>query len=119
MFFAFFAIAMGLSVHNSIAILEGHFGKKSEFIRTPKFNLSENKRLKKDKTVKLSWQLILEIVLFMLFLFSVVAGFVTGSYGLLHFHLMLSFGFGYVIFHSFGLGRFFEKQQTGVYKEVR
>ncbi|HCV81065.1 MAG TPA: glycosyl transferase family 2, partial [Zunongwangia profunda] len=36
MFITFFAVAMGFSVHNSLAVLEGHFGKRSEFIRTPK-----------------------------------------------------------------------------------
>ena len=40
MFFVFFSIAMGFSVHNTVAVLEGHFGKKSDFIRTPKFNIS-------------------------------------------------------------------------------
>jgi len=43
MFFTFFSIAMGFSVHNSMAVLEGHFGKKSEFIRTPKFNVNSLK----------------------------------------------------------------------------
>src|SRR5690606_37074111 len=39
MFFTFFSIAMGFSLHNTVAIIEGHLGKKSEFIRTPKFNI--------------------------------------------------------------------------------
>ncbi|WP_339653455.1 cellulose synthase family protein, partial [uncultured Salegentibacter sp.] len=43
MFFTFFSIAMGFSVHNSLAVLEGHFGKKSAFIRTPKFNINSLK----------------------------------------------------------------------------
>jgi len=38
LFILFFSVAMGLSLHNSIAVLEGHFKKKSAFIRTPKFN---------------------------------------------------------------------------------
>ena len=44
MFLLFFSVAMGFSVHNSLAVLEGHFGKKSEFIRTPKFNLDKLKQ---------------------------------------------------------------------------
>ena len=43
MFFTFFSIAMGFSLHNSIAVLEGHIGKRSEFVRTPKFNISNLK----------------------------------------------------------------------------
>ncbi|MEN8913934.1 MAG: cellulose synthase family protein, partial [Polaribacter sp.] len=58
MFFTFFSIAMGFSLHNSIAVLEGHFGKKSEFVRTPKFNIKtlkdgwkNNKYIKKKPSV--------------------------------------------------------------------
>ena len=40
LFFTFFSIAMGFSLHNSIAVLEGHFGKRSDFVRTPKFNIN-------------------------------------------------------------------------------
>ena len=36
MFFTFFSIAMGFSLHNSIAVIEGHFGKRSEFVTNPK-----------------------------------------------------------------------------------
>ena len=38
LFFTFYAIAMGFSFQNSIAVIEGLWGKKSEFVRTPKFN---------------------------------------------------------------------------------
>ena len=55
MFFAFFSVAMGFSLHNTIAVIEGHMGKKSDFVRTPKFNISTfkdkwkgNKYLKKN-----------------------------------------------------------------------
>ena len=34
MFLTFFSIAMGFSLHNSIAVLEGHIGIRSDFIRT-------------------------------------------------------------------------------------
>ena len=42
-FFTFFSLAMGFSLHNTIAVLEGHLGKKSEFVRTPKFNINNTK----------------------------------------------------------------------------
>ena len=38
----FLAVSMGLSLHNAMAVLEGYIGKKSAFIRTPKFNLSND-----------------------------------------------------------------------------
>ncbi len=34
----FLAVSMGMALHNSIAVWEGFTGKKSPFIRTPKFN---------------------------------------------------------------------------------
>ena len=48
-FFTFFSLAMGFSLHNTIAVLEGHLGKKSEFVRTPKFNI--NNRTKHDASI--------------------------------------------------------------------
>src|SRR5690606_1779976 len=35
----FLALSMGLSLHNSIAVLQGYAGRKSPFVRTPKFNI--------------------------------------------------------------------------------
>jgi cellulose synthase/poly-beta-1,6-N-acetylglucosamine synthase-like glycosyltransferase len=107
MFFTFFSIAMGFSLHNSIAVLEGHAGKRSEFVRTPKFNISTlkdswkgNKYLKK----KLSSHVILEGILMLYFAFGLYSAFVVGDqggdFGLFPFHLMLFIGFGYVFFKS-------------------
>jgi len=107
MFFTFFSIAMGFSLHNSIAVIEGHMGKRSEFIRTPKFNISSlkdswkgNKYLKK----KISPNVILEGLLTLYFAFGLYSAFVVGDqggdFGLFPFHLMLFIGFGYVFFKS-------------------
>ncbi len=97
LFLTFFSIAMGLSLHNSIAILEGHFGKKSEFIRTPKFNLKNRPEVKFNSPVKINFQLILEILLMLLFAFGIFSAFRIGSYSLLPFHFMMFFGFSYVV----------------------
>ena len=107
MFFTFFSIAMGFSLHNSIAVLEGHIGKRSEFVRTPKFNISTikdswkgNKYLRK----KLSPHVILEGGLMLYFAFGLYSAFIVGDqggdFGLFPFHLMLFLGFGYVFFKS-------------------
>ena len=107
MFFAFFSIAMGFSFHNSIAVLEGHIGKRSDFIRTPKFNLNtvnKNWRDNKYLTKKISFSLILEGLLMLYFAFGMYSAFVVGDqggdFGLFPFHLMLFFGFGYVFIQS-------------------
>ncbi|MGB3607245.1 MAG: cellulose synthase family protein [Psychroserpens sp.] len=107
MFFTFFSIAMGFSLHNSIAVLEGHAGKRSDFVRTPKFNISTlkdswkgNKYLRK----KLSPHVIIEGILMLYFGFGLYSAFVVGDqggdFGLFPFHLMLVIGFGYVFFKS-------------------
>ena len=107
MFFTFFSIAMGFSLHNSIAVLEGHLGKKSDFIRTPKFNIStlkdswkENIYLKKN----ISPNVILEGLLMLYFAFGMYSAFVVGDqggdFGLFPFHLMLFIGFGFVFYKS-------------------
>ena len=103
MFFGFFSIAMGFSLHNSRAVLEGHLGIKSSFVRTPKFNLSENAplpRLKKRKAW--SWEQFLEFLLFLYFSIAVGAAFYLENYSLLPFHLMLLFGYGFMVYNSHG-----------------
>ena len=107
MFFVFFSVAMGFSLHNSVAVLEGHLGKKSDFIRTPKFNINTlkdswkgNKYLRK----KISPHVILEGLLMIYFAFGMYSAFIVGDqggdFGLFPFHLMLFFGFGYVFIKS-------------------
>jgi cellulose synthase/poly-beta-1,6-N-acetylglucosamine synthase-like glycosyltransferase len=107
MFFTFFSIAMGFSLHNSIAVIEGHIGKRSEFVRTPKFNISTirdswkgNKYLKGN----LSPHVVIEGILMLYFGFGMYSAFVVGDqggdFGLFPFHLMLFIGFGYVFFKS-------------------
>ncbi|GAA3636230.1 cellulose synthase family protein [Flavivirga jejuensis] len=107
MFFVFFSIAMGFSLHNSIAVLEGHLGKKSEFIRTPKFNISTLKdSWKTNKYVKktVSAHVIFEGLLMAYFAFGMYSAFIVGDqggdFGLFPFHLMLFLGFGYVFIKS-------------------
>jgi cellulose synthase/poly-beta-1,6-N-acetylglucosamine synthase-like glycosyltransferase len=107
LFFTFFSIAMGFSLHNSIAVLEGHVGKRSEFVRTPKFNISTLKdSWKGNKYLKnnISINVIFEGLLMLYFAFGMYSAFVVGDqggdFGLFPFHLMLFLGFGYVFFKS-------------------
>jgi cellulose synthase/poly-beta-1,6-N-acetylglucosamine synthase-like glycosyltransferase len=106
-FFTFFSIAMGFSLHNTIAVIEGHFGKKSEFVRTPKFNIKSLKdSWKNNKYIrkKLSMNVIIEGLLTLYFGFGMYSAFVVGDqggdFGLFPFHLMLFIGFGYVFCKS-------------------
>lgn len=103
MFFTFFAIAMGFSLHNSVAVLEGHIGKHSEFVRTPKFNIKNLTDSWKGKNYirkKISVHTIMEAVLMLYFLFGMYSAIPLKDFGLFPFHLMLFLGFGYVFFKS-------------------
>ncbi|MDX1363711.1 MAG: glycosyltransferase family 2 protein [Arenibacter latericius] len=102
-FFTFFSVALGFSLHNSIAVLEGHMGKRSEFVRTPKFNLNNIKdswKGNKYLTTKLSPNMILEALLMLYFLFGMYSAIPLNDFGLFPFHFMLFLGFGYVFFKS-------------------
>ncbi|WP_139956788.1 cellulose synthase family protein [Flavicella sediminum] len=116
LFFKFFSVAMGFSLHNSIAVAEGHLGKKSEFVRTPKFNMLNLKdKWQKNKYIqkKLEKSVFVEGFLTLYFAFGALSSVLVAyigkpnaipsenyDFGLLPFHLMLVFGFGYVFFKS-------------------
>ena len=106
-FFTFYTIAMGFSYHNSLAVLEGHRGKRSDFIRTPKFNIKTFKdswEKNKYTTKKVSKNVIVEGALALYFLFGMYSAFIVGKegdFGLFPFHLMLFIGFGFVFVNSF------------------
>jgi cellulose synthase/poly-beta-1,6-N-acetylglucosamine synthase-like glycosyltransferase len=103
LFFSFYSIAMGFSYQNSIAVLEGLIGKKSEFVRTPKFNVETLKEKWKDNVYiskKISKNTIVEGVLIFYFLFGLYSGYKLNDYALYPFHLMLLFGYSYVFVQS-------------------
>ncbi len=103
LFFTFYSIAMGFSFHNTIAVLEGLIGKKSEFVRTPKFNIEALKDKWKDNiyiSKKISKNTIIEGLLVFYFLFGLYSGYKLNDYALYPFHLMLLFGYSYVFVQS-------------------
>ncbi|WP_310556986.1 glycosyltransferase family 2 protein [Flavobacterium sp.] len=103
LFFTFYTIVMGFSFQNSIAVLEGLLGKKSEFIRTPKFNIEALKDKWKDNiyiSKKISKNTIFEGLLIFYFLFGMYSGYKFNDYALFPFHLMLLLGYSYVFVQS-------------------
>lgn len=99
----FLIVSMGLAAHNTIAVTEGWLGKKSAFMRTPKFNI-RNKGESWQGNVyirqKLSWLSLIEGFLCLYFLFGIGAGLYLQDYGLLLFHSMLAVGFGTIFYYS-------------------
>lgn len=93
----FLALSMGLSLHNTIAVIQGYLGKKSAFVRTPKFNIKTiTDSFTKHKYIskKLSWTTILEGILALYFLGAVIGGIVMQNTTFMIFHLMLAIGYG-------------------------
>lgn len=107
LFFTFYTVAMGFSFHNAIAVIEGHLGKRSDFIRTPKFNIKDLKdSWKENKYIpkKVHKNTIVEGLLCLYFLFGMYSAFVVGKegdFGLFPFHLLLFLGFGFIFVSSF------------------
>jgi|SaaInl85LU_5_DNA_1037374.scaffolds.fasta_scaffold01205_4 cellulose synthase/poly-beta-1,6-N-acetylglucosamine synthase-like glycosyltransferase len=129
-FFTFFSVAMGLSLNNSGAVLEGHRGKRSEFVRTPKFNIKSIDGWKKNIYIrnKPSKNVIYEGLLSLYFLFGIASAWLVRyigkneiktydkdcmfglipcdvwynpfDSGLLIFHTMLCLGFGFIFYTS-------------------
>jgi len=103
LFFTFFSVALGFSLHNTVAVLEGHMGKRSEFVRTPKFNinnLTDSWKGNKYLVKKISPNMILEFGLMIYFLFGMYSAIPLNDFGLFPFHFMLFLGFGFVAFKS-------------------
>jgi hypothetical protein len=75
----FLSVSMGLSLHNAVAVIEGFTGKKSSFVRTPKFAISGKKsgtwKDKKYRAIKVSPLTLLEFTLFLYFSFGIYYAF--------------------------------------------
>ena len=104
-FIFFYSISGAFAFQNSVAVLQGFIGKKSEFIRTPKFNLSSGKtNLKEKKYVNesTSYYFIIEGFLAIYFLVSIITTilFAKRNFGFLPFHLFLFFGYAYIFLCS-------------------
>lgn len=101
-FVQFLIVSMGLSLSNTVAVLEGYMGIKSSFVRTPKFNVAVKGEFKGNKYDKKSISLITvaEGLLMLLFGYTVVNRAIYGDFGMIPFHLMLTLGYGLVFFQT-------------------
>jgi len=95
-------MSVGLSFHNTVAVIEGYLGIKSSFIRTPKYNVLGRIRQQMDQGQKnpISNTLIIEGILTLVFLISLLASVHLQDYSFFIFHLMLTLGFGSVFIVS-------------------
>ncbi|MDH5399245.1 MAG: glycosyltransferase family 2 protein [Cyclobacteriaceae bacterium] len=99
----FIIVSMGLSLHNGLAVAEGLAGRRTPFIRTPKFNITSEKSNWHNNTyirMNLSPLTLLEGIFSLYFIFGVIAGVIMGDLTLALFHTLLATGFGIVFFYS-------------------
>ena len=100
-FFWFLTFSLGLSLHNALAVLEGYAGKKTPFIRTPKFNIrqvTDSWQNNLYRTASINLLTVLEGILTLYFFTGILIGVYLQRYGLLPFHVMLTLGFGGVFY---------------------
>lgn len=101
-FVQFLVVSMGLSLSNTIAVIEGYLGIKSSFVRTPKFNVAVKSEFKGNKYDKKSISILTigEGVLFVLFAFTAINRAIYQDLGMVPFHIMLAIGYGLVFFYT-------------------
>ncbi|MFN0200892.1 MAG: glycosyltransferase [Bacteroidia bacterium] len=99
----FLTILMGLSFHNARAAYLGLIGKKSAFIRTPKFQVSQKTGDWKGKHYlqkKVPSTLYAEMFFCLYYATGLFLAFFTQNFLLFPFHLMNCVGFGIIAFFS-------------------
>jgi cellulose synthase/poly-beta-1,6-N-acetylglucosamine synthase-like glycosyltransferase len=99
----FVVMVSGLSLHNAVAVLEGLLGKKSDFVRTPKFDIQMSGDKFKRKSyiaTRVPRSTMAEGVLSLVFLGAMFWGLTHGVTQFWVFHLNLAIGFGTVCWLS-------------------
>jgi len=97
------SLMMGLSLHNTIAVMEGYMGRKTPFVRTPKFNVkaaTDSWAANKYVSRKVSWLTLAEGVLMLYFLGGLGLAFYVHDFRMFFLHIMLMVGFGMVFIYS-------------------
>ena len=103
LFPVFLALSMGLSFHNSIAVIQGLRGKKSPFVRTPKFDIKGlTDSFAKDKYhyKDINKVTIFEGLLAIYFMMAIIGAIVVGNTSFIIFHTLLAFGYSAIFFFS-------------------
>ena len=98
----FMSLSMALALHNSLAVIQGWLGKKSPFIRTPKYG--EQKRTFVSRSSYFSKQIngvtLAEAVLAVYFVAAIFIGFHTGIKDFAILHGMLALGYSSLVFYT-------------------
>ncbi len=99
----YLSFSMGMAFSNAIAVCEAWMGKKSAFIRTPKFNSSDavvSSLASSKNGIKISGILIAETALMFYFFAGAMLAFYYNDFSMFPYHLMLASGFGIIVWFS-------------------
>lgn len=99
----FLSISMGLGLHNALAVFEGYIGKKSPFVRTPKFNIqdkSDKWEANKYNVKKIGIMTYLEGILLCYFIYVFKVAIEYGDFGMMPLLIFLIGGYGIVFISS-------------------
>lgn len=97
------SLMMGLSLHNAIAVIEGYLGRKTPFVRTPKFNVTtakDNWNANVYVSHRIGWLTVAEGTLALYFLGGLALAFYVEDFRMFILHIMLMVGFGMVSLYS-------------------
>ncbi len=89
------AAGMGLSITNARAVLEALLGRKSEFVRTPKYRI-ETRRDRVAATryrSRMKWVPMIEILIGCYFIYTVYYAFESANYGTIPFLVLFVWGY--------------------------
>ena len=99
----FLALSMGLSLHNTVAVVQGWFGKQTAFVRTPKFNiksLQDSFRSHQYLASKITWTTYFEGLLAVYFCVAIFYGYSTEHKPFLLLHILLAMGYGTIFVYT-------------------
>ncbi|MCB0738034.1 MAG: glycosyltransferase family 2 protein [Bacteroidetes bacterium] len=100
----FISFSLGITLHNTLAVIEGYIGRKTPFIRTPKYNATESDSNVESNSYNLrrihplAW---LELVLIGYFAYGCVLAVKYQDYSFFPFHLLIMLGYGMVLYFTF------------------
>ena len=94
----FLAISMGIGLYNSMGVLEGYIGKKSPFVRTPKFNVNAKGDAWKGNKythAALNKVLWMEVLVLLYAIVGLYFAILYGNMNILAFLVMIIIGFSF------------------------
>lgn len=104
---AFLVVNMGISLYMVVGIIEGYLGKKSEFVRTPKFNIRSNgegSMRNKYTNIRITPLLLFEVAIVSYGVFHMYYAISVGDMMATIFGAMFTIGFAYnissTLYHS-------------------